>query len=228
MIEVEKMGLVTIGQTPRADITPELKKILGRDIQIVEKGALDGLSLEEVKDLYPKPREEVLVTRMADGTAVQVAGEKVFPLLKEKIKELERDNIGVIFLACTGEFPGFDTKSLLIKPQKLLHYIVKALVNDQTLGVLIPDEKQVASARERWSKVATNVIIEHCSPYDDISKIKIAAEHLLQAKADLVVMDCIGYTLKMKEMVSSKTKRPVILARSVSAKVISELLFYQF
>lgn len=221
---MKRIGLVTIGQAPRVDLTPELKKILGDDVKIIEKGALDDLSLEQVKKIYPKQNEEVLVTRMADGTEVKIAGEQVFPLLKEKIAELEKSDIGVIFLACTGEFPDLDTESILIRPQKLLHYIIKALANDKTLGVIIPNKRQVVSAKERWSKVAKNVIVEFCSPYDRVENIEIAATKLLQEKVDMIVMDCIGYTQKMKERVYNKIGKPVILARSISAKVISEFL----
>jgi len=221
---VKKIGLVTIGQAPRTDLTPELKMILGEDVHIEEKGALDGLSREEVKELYPKQTEEVLVTRMADGTEVKIAGEKVFPLLKERIKELEKSNINVIFLACTGEFPDLDTEALLIRPQKLLYYTIKAIAQDRTLGVAIPSQDQVPSAYERWQKAAEKVVVEACSPYGDIDEIKVAADKFARSKVDIIVMDCIGYTMKMKEMVHDKTKIPVVLARSISAKIISELV----
>lgn len=221
---MEKIGLVTIGQTPRVDLTPELKKILGDDVQIKEKGALDDLSLEQVKTLYPKSGEEVLITRMADGTKVKIAGEKVFPLLKKKIKDLERERIGIIFLACTGEFPAIKTKSLVIRPQKLLYNTIKDLVKTKTLGVIIPSKDQVLSAKKRWSQAAEKVVVEACSPYDNIEVVETVADQLLQSEVDLIVLDCIGYTMKMKDIVYNKTKIPVILARSISAKVIRELL----
>lgn len=221
---MEKIGLVTIGQTPRVDLTPELKKILGDDVQIKEKGALDDLSLEQVKTLYPKSGEEVLITRMADGTKVKIAGEKVFPLLKKKIKDLERERIGIIFLACTGEFPAIKTKSLVIRPQKLLYNTIKDLVKTKTLGVIIPSKDQVLSAKKRWSQAAEKVVVEACSPYDNIEVVETVADQLLQSEVDLIVLDCIGYTMEMKDTVYNKTKIPVILARSISAKAIRELL----
>ena len=38
------IGMLTIGQTPRDDITPMFKEILGPDYEIIEAGALDGTS----------------------------------------------------------------------------------------------------------------------------------------------------------------------------------------
>ena len=38
------IGTVTIGQSPRIDVVPEIAAILGDNIIINEAGALDGLS----------------------------------------------------------------------------------------------------------------------------------------------------------------------------------------
>ena len=37
------VGLVTIGQAPRDDVVPDMVEILGRDVHLVQAGALDGL-----------------------------------------------------------------------------------------------------------------------------------------------------------------------------------------
>ena len=50
---MKKIGMITIGQSPRVDIVPEIKEILGEEIEVLEAGALDGLSLEQVRGFYP-------------------------------------------------------------------------------------------------------------------------------------------------------------------------------
>jgi protein AroM len=75
-------------------------------VEIREAGALDGLSKEEIAKLAPAEGDYVLVTRLADGSSVQVA-------------EHFRNGIPLVFLLCTGEFPGFETGGLLIRPQKV-------------------------------------------------------------------------------------------------------------
>ncbi len=52
-----RIGLITIGQSPRNDVTPLIGKFLGLKVELVEKGALDDLSAEEVKRLRPKARD---------------------------------------------------------------------------------------------------------------------------------------------------------------------------
>lgn len=221
---MKKFGLVTIGQAPRIDLTPEIKAILGQGYEIFEKGALDGLTLEEVKSFYPLESDEALVTRMADGTEVKVAERYVFPRLKNKIKEFEDEGIKVIFIACTGEFPAIKSNVLIVRPQRVVYNVIHSIAQELTLGVLIPDDLQVNSAQVRWAGAAARVIVEAGSPYGKIENIGIAAEKLRQSGADIVIMDCMGYTLKMKDIVYSIVNKPVVLSRSITAKVLSELL----
>jgi len=221
---MKKLGLLTIGQAPRIDLVPEIKTVLGEDVEIVEKGALDGLTLRQVETLYPGRDDEVLVTRMADGTEVKVAERQIFPRLKNQIKKFEIEGVNTIFLACTGEFPSFDSISLIVRPQKVLHHMVSSVAEGLALGVIIPDERQAAPAKKRWSTATAKIIVEPASPYTGIGDVEKAAKLLAGSEVDIVVMDCMGYTLNMKEIVRRHVKKPVILARSISAKVVSELL----
>lgn len=40
----KKIGAITIGQSPRIDVIPEMQEILGENVIILEAGALDGLT----------------------------------------------------------------------------------------------------------------------------------------------------------------------------------------
>ncbi|MEX0974372.1 MAG: AroM family protein [Bacillota bacterium] len=136
------LGTVTIGQSPRLDLIPEMKQVMaagatgaswdgasgascgsatgescrdaagepghpGQVVEVLEAGALDGLTLEEVRKLAPVQGDYVLVTRMADGTAVKIAERHILPLMQEKIDGLVRRGADVVALVCTGEFPQF-------------------------------------------------------------------------------------------------------------------------
>ena len=50
---VKKIGLLTIGQSPRVDMTPEMAPLLGDDCEFIEAGAIDDLSLEEIEAFAP-------------------------------------------------------------------------------------------------------------------------------------------------------------------------------
>ena len=51
-----------------------------------------------------------------------------------------------------------------------------------------------------------------------------AAKEMAGMDVDLVVLDCIGYTSAMKERVRQLSGKPVVLSRTIAARVVMELL----
>jgi len=113
-----RIGFITIGHSPRVDVVPEMTPILG-DVEIIECGALDDLTLEEIQKLAPREGDYVLVTRLRDGTQVKLSREKIVKHLQTCIEKLEKE-VDVIGILCTGEFPELKSKKLLIEPSLLL------------------------------------------------------------------------------------------------------------
>ena len=78
------VGLITVGQSPRNDVVPDMAAILGGDVGILEAGALDGLTRAEIAPLAPEGDDEILVTRLADGSSVFVGRNKVIPRIEAR------------------------------------------------------------------------------------------------------------------------------------------------
>jgi protein AroM len=221
----KKVGMITIGQSPRVDIVPEIKDILGEEIEVLEAGALDGLSLEQVRGFYPKKNDYVLCTRMADGTEVVIGKRFILPRIQEYIHLLTREGAEIILLLCTGKFPEFSSKRLLIEPQKVLdHFILALQGKDQRLGLMIPLRDQMEQAKKKYSKVKGEVILQFASPYSKEDQVSKAAKALKRANPHVIVMHCMGYTGAMKDQVREITGKPVVLARSLVARTLKELI----
>ena len=92
------------------------------------------------------------------------------------------------------------------------------------LGVFTPDVDQVPQSTKRWTGVGSALRVVPASPYGAAEAIHEAARGLRDWGAQVVVMDCIGYTLAMKQAVKEITGIPVILARSILSRVLAELL----
>ena len=71
------IGLVTIGQSPRVDVVPEMTAVMGPGVDVREAGALDGLSRAEIAALAPTGDDEILVTRLAAGSSVFLGKQKI-------------------------------------------------------------------------------------------------------------------------------------------------------
>jgi protein AroM len=217
------LGLVTIGQSPRDDILPQIRPHLPADVSIRQVGALDGLTRSEIDALAPGPGDYVLHTRLRDGSAVSVNRSAIMLLLRGCLERLEDEGANPIVLLCTGEFPELRSKALLIEPERLLVNVVRGL-RPRRLGVLVPLRAQIEGAAEKWRYVGAELVFEAASPYGDEAEIGRAAEALRGRSPDLVVMDCMGYTRAHKQAMWEATGKPVILAAGVVGRIVGELM----
>jgi protein AroM len=215
-----QIGLVTIGQSPRADIVPEIAGMLTGS-EIVEAGALDGLSREAIAARQPGPGDLTLVTRLADGSHVQVAKRHIIPLMQERISELEA-RVAAILIICTGAFPQLASRVPLLETQKLLHHAVKGMCSGP-VGVIIPEAVQIPMAEDMWRTSGLEPVVVAGSPYKEPAQLAGAARQLAGRDIELVVLDCIGFTLAMKQAVKELVQKPVVLPRTLAARLLAEL-----
>jgi protein AroM len=222
---LKKAGMITIGQSPRIDIVPEMREVMGPEIEIMEAGALDGLSLEEVKRFYPKGRDYILCTRMSDGTEVVVAKRFIIPRVQKCIDLLTQRGAEIIVFICTGHFPPFSSKRLFVEAQKIVDHFILALHGEnERMGLLIPLSDQIEQVRRKYRRLKGEMIIRSASPYASEDEVTQTAKELKKADPHLIVMHCMGYTQAMKKKVIEITGKPTILARSLVARTVKELI----
>ncbi|WP_170917352.1 AroM family protein [Maledivibacter halophilus] len=223
---MKKIGVITIGQSPRNDLIPEIEKYINNDVQIVEYGILDDYTYEEaIRKFEPVKGKNVLVSRMREGTQIEMNEDIVCEELQKNIYKVEKDGISTILLLCTGKFPQFNHKALLITPFSIIHSIVKSISGKEKVGIIIPDSSQIRQCNSWWKDSDINVVIETASPYNySKAGMKKAAMELKKQSVSMIVMDCMGYTIEMKKTVQDITKGPVILSRILVTRVLNEIL----
>lgn len=220
---VKKIGAITVGQAPRTDLIPEIQPILGDSVEIIQMGGLDGLTREEIAAFRPRPGDHVLVSRLTDGSSVTFGESCVLPRLAECIRKLEEQDVSLILFLCTGEFPeNFRSRVPLIFPNRLLSGVIPA-IGSCFLTVFTPAAEQLDQIAKKWSPHAGRVHGIAVSPYDSMDTVLSAAESI-PAETDLILLDCIGYTVEMKERIRKRTGKPVILPRTLMAHMICELV----
>jgi len=220
-----KVGIVGVGQSPRNDIMPGMKEILGKNIEVIEKGALDGLSLRMIQSLYPREGMTIICTRLSNGTQVVVAEEELIPRVQAKIKELNREEVELIILLCTGHFPRFESSCFLLEAQKVVDRCVEALVCDQdAIGLFVPLPEQRETAKQKLSYITPHIVVVSASPYGSMEELIRAAQILKAENINLVVMHCMGYTKNHRKVVKEVTGKPVLLANSIVARTAAELI----
>lgn len=216
-----RLAFVTIGQSPRDDLVPEMLADIGGDVEPHEFGALDGLGEDEIAALAPAPGETSFATRLRDGREVTVSKERVEVRLEELLERVDRQGFDAVVLLCTGTHVKPLARTLMIESQRVVDSLVEALaVSTRRLGVILPLARQVDEFPKRhvFSRMPTLVA---ASPYagDDIAE-KAAA----LAECDLVVMHCMGYSEAMREAARRSISAPVLLSRRIVSGAVRQII----
>ena len=210
---------LTIGQSPRPDVVPEILSMLGAGaagIEAVEAGALDGLSRQEVRAGAPRGGEMPLVSRLRSGEEVVVGEHFVEERVAALLRRIPADEVAAIL--CTGPFSGIAERRGLVKAGPVFDRALRqACSPGDTVGMLIPEPRQEEDARRRVP-AGTRCVIGVASPYSDDRVGERLAERF--RGVDVVGLNCLGYDGPLETAVARATGRPVVLARRALAEAV--------
>ena len=219
------ISMLTIGQTPRPDISGDLRQLLPTHWEVREYGALDGLTRAEAEALCGyQGQGELLVTRMAgDSRQIELSAEKVFARLQDCITLAEKAGADLHLMACTGNFPPYIHQKTILYPGICQRQA--ALAVDSRVGVLIPNTAQTRQIAGWWTQCgAPAVLLEAADPFGAAAGIERAAKKLQEQRAKVLCLDCFGYTLEHKRAAEMATGLPVVLPREVLCQMAKEEL----
>lgn len=218
-----KIGAITVGQAPRKDVEEDILTILPKEAELIQRGALDHITEEELKEIEPEEGDYILVSRLLDGRQVRFAERKILPRIQRAVRELEQEQVSCILMFCTGKFPGeVQSECLLLYPYDLLKAVVPLLTKNGQIDIVVPSESQISQSRTHWQNYAAKVNVTAASPYGPREEIERAGEILTKTKGDLIILDCIGYSEKMKKRMEEITGKPVLLPRTLLAGIAAE------
>src|SRR5229473_8569962 len=93
------LGTLTIGQAPRPEIVPIIDRHVPAAVRRVHRGVLDGLSHSEIAARYrAETGEPALVTRLDDGSVVELSRRRMRDGVQHAIAALEAEGCDVILL----------------------------------------------------------------------------------------------------------------------------------
>jgi protein AroM len=220
------LGTLTIGQAPRPDVVPIIERHVPAGTRLLHRGVLDGLGRGEIARRYEAdPDEAALITRLQDGTSVNLSRRRMRDGVQTTLGVLENDGCDVILLLCTGTFVGLECRrAWLVEPDHVIPAMVAGLIERRQLGIIVPIPGQVTSEAEKWRPLARPPIFGVASPYTAGDEAVLAAARELEEKgAEAIVLDCIGFTERHRAALGN-LGLPVILSNAVAAKAVGELL----
>lgn len=217
------LGLVTIGQAPRVDVTPDIAPLLA-GVQLRERGALDELGAPAIAALAPVEGERVLVSRLRDGGMATLSEERVLPLVQAAIHRVVGDGAGAVLLLCTGHLPGLAARVPLYTAEQLGRGAAAALIGEGRVGVVVPEPEQAAPIAERWrDDHGLEAVVAVADPYTAPDEAFAEAGVQLRAQGvEWIFLDCIGYSERMRTLVAGSGSARVLLARTLAARLVAE------
>jgi protein AroM len=223
---LKKIGILTIGQSPRPDITSDLRRHLLADAVLFETGVLDGFSREYIaKKMCPSMNDVVYVSRMVDGSEVKLAKDTLIPIMQKRIRQLERKKVDLIVIFCTGDFPEFNAKVPLIYAGEVLKGIFSGFKYRQNVGILVPLKEQIDYARKKWKVFFKHMVISFASPYTSTKRdFCVVAKRFKESNVGIIIMDCMGYTYEQKTLIKKCADIAVVSPRSILIRLLNEML----
>ena len=227
---VPRIGLITIGQSPRDDIVPDMLAQIGHDVDVIQAGAIDGLTLDEVLPLAPEGAEPWAVSRMRDGYEVRLAKRELIPRMQQRIDELEAQGVDLIVPLCASDWSQLSVNVGFINPGAILMPIVQAMLRPRgTLGIIAPTDAQAKLTEEGAKGGPTPVVSTYAQPYADdpderLRQCEAAGRLLADSRVNLIYMGCMGHNREMRAVVRATSGRPTVTASGLIAGLIAQVV----
>lgn len=216
-----RVASLTVGQTPRSDLLPDILAQLPMALEVQEFGALDGLSEREIARLAPRAGETCLVTRLRSGVDVVISRPWVARRMEEICRGIDATHFDLLIVLTTGLFREFESECPTVNAQRAIDAVIAALAGaGQTVGVIYPLRRQV-DENAAYSVPGCALRLTHAAG-GDAAELLRAADDL--RGCDLVVLNSVAYAEADRQVVAARMGRPVILARRVVAGAIQLLL----
>lgn len=220
-----KIGILTIGQSPREDVVTDWRRMLGPDVQLLEAGLLDGLDRAAIDRLSVRSTEPVLVTKLRDGAKVEIPKRFVLERMPACVSRLEGQSVDLTVILCTEDFAELESRRPVIQPGKVIQGVVNGLLARGKLGVMVPTVQQMSAVQRDWLGSNIELHIEAVSPYQSTQQeVTAAATNFRTANVDLILLDCMGYDRSFHTTCCQVAERPVLLPRTMIARQIMELV----
>ncbi len=204
----KRIGALTIGQSPRSDLIAPLASLLPPDCEIVQAGALDGLTQDDLPSETSGPYP--LVTRMKNGAAVMIDESFLILRLQKALNSLEDSGVIATLLLCAGTFAELQGIRPLYKPFKTACDLLDTL-NFRSIGLITPVEEQEKPIRERWETLGWETVVwtDDLGVQDQAFQQRLN-DHIQTNKLDCIVLDYVGHPVEQVAQLQKTVDLPVI------------------
>ncbi|EOT8833419.1 AroM family protein [Escherichia fergusonii] len=220
------LAILTIGIVPMEEVLPLLTEYIDEN-QISCHSLLGNMSREDVMAEYAvEAGEDPLLTLLRDNQLAHVSRQKVERDLQSVVEVLDNQGFDVILLMSTAAIKNMTARNtILLEPLRIIPPLVASIVDGHQVGVIVPVEELLAVQAQKWQALATPPLYALANPIHDPPQQLIAAgKELLENGADVIMLDCLGFNQRHRDLLQKNLDVPVLLSNVLIARLASELL----
>ncbi|HBI09518.1 AroM family protein [Franconibacter pulveris] len=220
------LAILTVGVVPVSAVLPLLTEHISED-QITHISLLGKITREEVMEDYsPDPGDEVMLTLLNDNRAAEVSRNKVEKALQGLVEVLDNQGYDVILLMSTYRFNYLKARnSMLLEPERIIPPLVASIVDGHQVGVVIPVPELLNVQAQKWQTLEKAPFYALANPvFGTDEELVNAGRELIGRGADVLVLDCLGFYQKHRDLLQKALDVPVLLSNVLVARLAAELL----
>ncbi|EBL6295274.1 TPA: AroM family protein [Salmonella enterica] len=220
------LAILTIGVVPMSEVLPLLTEYIDEQ-HITHHSLLGKMSREDVMaDYAVEPGDDPLLTLLNDNQIAHVSRQKVERDLQSVVEVLDNQGYDVIILMSTAAIKSMAARnSILLEPRRIIPPLVASIVDGHQVGVIVPVAELLAAQEKKWQVLQMPPVYSLANPVHGSEQQLIdAGQALLDQGADVIMLDCLGFHQRHRDILQQALDVPVLLSNVLIARLASELL----
>ncbi|ECF7181357.1 AroM family protein [Salmonella enterica] len=220
------LAILTIGVVPMSEVLPLLTEYIDEQ-HITHHSLLGKMSREDVMaDYAVEPGDDPLLTLLNDNQIAHVSRQKVERDLQSVVEVLDNQGYDVIILMSTAAIKSMAARnSILLEPLRIIPPLDASIVDGHQVGVIVPVAELLAAQEKKWQVLQMPPVYSLANPVHGSEQQLIdAGQALLDQGADVIMLDCLGFHQRHRDILQQALDVPVLLSNVLIARLASELL----
>ncbi|ECB1321109.1 AroM family protein [Salmonella enterica subsp. enterica serovar Panama] len=220
------LAILTIGVVPMSEVLPLLTEYIDEQ-HITHHSLLGKMSREDVMaDYAVEPGDDPLLTLLNDNQIAHVSRQKVERDLQSVVEVLDNQGYDVIILMSTAAIKSMAARnSILLEPLRIIPPLVASIVDGHQVGVIVSVAELLAAQEKKWQVLQMPPVYSLANPVHGSEQQLIdAGQALLDQGADVIMLDCLGFHQRHRDILQQELDVPVLLSNVLIARLASELL----
>ncbi|MNE75062.1 hypothetical protein D3C80_1711860 [compost metagenome] len=115
--------------------------------------------------------------------------------------------------------------SILLEPMRIIPPLVASIVDGHQVGVIVPIQELLDNQVNKWKVLQKMPLFALANPiWDSETKLIAAGRELLDQGADVLMLDCLGFHQRHRDLLQKALDVPVLLSNVLVTRLASELL----